>query len=687
MSVQIKNITIEKLGPLDSISLELGNLNLIYGRNETGKTYLVEFVLQSLFRHASNWSLRDVRAEGSITLTGISQKPIFFSPSSPKKIEDYWDENELGFPLNMSRLLVVKGGDLNLDENVPRGVGREFLKTALTNQVVLDDIWKKIPATVQKATLINQQITGHNQGKIKEYNNAKQDLANLANLLDLIDKNYSRGPVSLLELESVNINSQLQNQNQAKRHQAYLISNERKALLVEKELLSDTVLSNLRDHIRDLRSNQLDFDNLKEKAQSSKNKSEDYLWLEATLLAYIGSVFLGSGLITLILEQLILTISLYWAGLVAAILGAGFLVYYLIGILRWSSSIDESSERLLLQKSFQEKFGHLPRGLVDIRDQKNKLQETYLLHKNNQTLCDKKSLEIENNKLQTEALFQNIIGDQIDESDWDRNYNILKSQSTDLTGKIHALDLDLSKLNIPEEDYLIKPGSQSYDLLLIESLEEILKKLDADLSSYYQELDSLKIRACDQTGDDLTTPWPDVLHNLRNKHIDLIERNKIQTAELVAQIGMTEILTKIQGEEDQKIKNNINTSEVSDMLTILTGKYHQLDLIDSQILAGYQNSMYPLEDLSTGAREQIQLALRLGIASRITGGDPLFIILDDAFQHSDWQRREYLVKQVILLVKKGWQVTYLTMDDHIRDLFLKYGKAANKKQFTFYEFP
>ena len=120
------------------------------------------------------------------------------------------------------------------------------------------------------------------------------------------------------------------------------------------------------------------------------------------------------------------------------------------------------------------------------------------------------------------------------------------------------------------------------------------------------------------------------------------------------------------------------------MLTILTGKYHQLDLIDNQILAGYQNSLYPLEDLSTGAREQIQLALRLGIAAHLTGGLPLFLILDDAFQHSDWGRRESLVKSMIGLVKQGWQVTYLTMDDHIRDLFLKNGKTSFKKEFKFH---
>jgi len=156
-------------------------------------------------------------------------------------------------------------------------------------------------------------------------------------------------------------------------------------------------------------------------------------------------------------------------------------------------------------------------------------------------------------------------------------------------------------------------------------------------------------------------------------------------ARLVAEIGVIQILDRIEEEEDQKIQRDINTKQVTDLLTSITGTYRTLELVDDQIFISDPYNRYALQDLSTGAREQVQLALRLGIASRITGGDPLFLILDDAFQHSDWSRREDLVKQVILLVKKGWQATYLTMDDHIRDLFLKYGKAAIKKQFTYHE--
>ena len=73
--------------------------------------------------------------------------------------------------------------------------------------------------------------------------------------------------------------------------------------------------------------------------------------------------------------------------------------------------------------------------------------------------------------------------------------------------------------------------------------------------------------------------------------------------------------------------------------------------------------------MSTGVREQAFLALRMGFASIAMEGKTGFLILDDAFQHSDWNRRENLVKRTMSFVQSGWQVFYFTMDDHIRDLF------------------
>ena len=88
---------------------------------------------------------------------------------------------------------------------------------------------------------------------------------------------------------------------------------------------------------------------------------------------------------------------------------------------------------------------------------------------------------------------------------------------------------------------------------------------------------------------------------------------------------------------------------------------------DIHLISEYER--FPLHDLSTGAQEQILLALRIGIAAHVLKDQKMFLILDDAFQHSDWQRREWMVDQMADLASIGWQIIYFAMDDHIKQLF------------------
>ncbi|MDP3259714.1 MAG: hypothetical protein Q8M34_03895, partial [Thermodesulfovibrionales bacterium] len=82
--------------------------------------------------------------------------------------------------------------------------------------------------------------------------------------------------------------------------------------------------------------------------------------------------------------------------------------------------------------------------------------------------------------------------------------------------------------------------------------------------------------------------------------------------------------------------------------------------------------------LSTGEKERVMLALRIGFSSKLLKQDSLFLILDDAFQHTDWESRKTVVKQLADITKKGWQIIYLTMDNHIKGLFDEVGKELRE---------
>ena len=129
-------------------------------------------------------------------------------------------------------------------------------------------------------------------------------------------------------------------------------------------------------------------------------------------------------------------------------------------------------------------------------------------------------------------------------------------------------------------------------------------------------------------------------------------------------------------EEDAGITDGLKRDELTKPLQALTaGRYNRIkqDEESGLVCVTDEDEEYPLADTSTGAQEQILLALRIGFASIVMEGQTAFLILDDAFQHSDWDRRKNLIAEILRLVKTGWQVFYFAMDDHIRDLFLEAG--------------
>ena len=131
--------------------------------------------------------------------------------------------------------------------------------------------------------------------------------------------------------------------------------------------------------------------------------------------------------------------------------------------------------------------------------------------------------------------------------------------------------------------------------------------------------------------------------------------------------------------EDSKLLAGLKSKEVQEPLFQLTNRYKNINVEEEKLVGSDQFHDFQISELSTGAQEQILLALRIGFATKRAGRDSLFLILDDAFQYSDWQRRQRLMEKVVQLTKEGWQIIYFTMDDHIRRLFDEAGKQFGEQ--------
>ena len=134
-------------------------------------------------------------------------------------------------------------------------------------------------------------------------------------------------------------------------------------------------------------------------------------------------------------------------------------------------------------------------------------------------------------------------------------------------------------------------------------------------------------------------------------------------------------------EEDRKITEGLQSDVVIAPLVEVTGKYKRLFMDGERLMVSDDYRNFCMSDLSTGAREQVMLALRIGFASKVLKQDTLFLILDDAFQHSDWDKRKILVNKLADIAAGGWQIIYFSMDNHIRELFDSAGSKFKKGEY------
>ena len=701
MPVRINNISLKNLGPLESLDLNLGLFNLIYGQNESGKTYLVEFLLGALFRGSSAWNLREVPGSGQVSLSGLEKNKTKFSLKMKMKIEDYWDEGERGLPLNMSRLLVVRGGELDMTES-PGGVDRSFLKAALTNEYLLDHIRQSISKTVQDANIFKDEIVGAKRGALKEREDLYSEIVQLQGLLDRIEEEYSRGPLRETELEIEKVKEKLANQEQSRRFRAFLLRQGLNQRNKELENLSEDVMDDLREYLHDLQKGELTLVELEESLASHREASQNYPWLESAIttwermnlegnkqpfgwLVYVGMVALLLGLILLGINDLIVDIDLFWVGITLALLSGGITTYYLLQLQSWISGIHKSEEKESIQSEFKSRFGSTLNSLSTLREKLQSIQKSYFqvepLEKSIQDTKQNQDLY----KLKIRNALTELTGKSIPEEDWREAYQSLSERSKQLQDSIHELNIELQRLDVPEELEIDQPAADDYDPQLTQKLTQIIEELSEKQNNFQHQLNSLKQLVCHETGDDISSSWVDALYHLRSIFQEKENQYRHQTARLVAEIGVIQILDLVEQEEDRKIQNDINSLEVTSLIKDLTGRYESLDLIGDQLFINDKYSQFPLSELSTGAQEQVLLSLRMGIARQVSEGEPLFLILDDAFQHSDWERRELLVRSIVYLAKSGWQILYLTMDNHLRDLVTKHGKKALGKDFLAYE--
>ncbi|MHC4132455.1 MAG: ATP-binding protein [Planctomycetota bacterium] len=695
MTIRIDRIKVNRNGPLNNdFECEPGDLNLIYGHNETGKTYIVESIINLLFKtkkSSISWNLREWDLSGSIVVSGIGDQPPKNFTKTGDKLEDCWEE-EIGFPRDLSRLLVVKGGETLLSKEND-GIGRDILKDTLSGIGKLDQIEKRIPETLRDAKVQDKQITVKSQLKIiKERTKHKEKLKRIEDLLKTIEEDYASGEIDDLKKKKEFLKDKISLMEKAKRYHAFQLDKEIQGLMSEKGTQPDeTSLSDLNSDIKLYNIKRTDFERKNNIYKELNSSNENFRWANNALESYqeiisghtvssYKQVFLYSVLICLFgalitgIFGLKIPVALFVLG------AAGSFALFYRETRKEFSDTGQNKELEKLKIEFKNRFDSKLTDVATLKSEIEKLNEDYIRATTLKNELDQLASEIHSLESKITETLKSYTDIEQSQEQWKDSIAQIKNDIRELDDIIRSKENKLLSLTVLESDYLEQDQGVEWDNDLFNTLNNNLDEIDEAYQAELNNLDMLKNRISQETGSE-SIDWDDLIFDLRTKYEDLTSEYKSLTAETLAKIQVNFIVQEFRKDEDARISEGLKRSELVQPLYDLTGRYNKIRHDDDKglVLGTDQDEEYFLNSLSTGAQEQVFLALRMGFASITMKGQPAFLILDDAFQHSDWLRRENMVNQLQNLVNMGWQIFYFTMDDHIRDLFQKAGSKLGDR--------
>ena len=710
MGIRIDKISVKDLGPIKSFVAGFGIFNLIYSRNEKGKTFLTEFIIRSLFKNIRRWSNLREGGKGRVTISGLEEQTIDFSPSSQKKLEDYWESSEKGLPMSIAKLLVVKGGEAGIEDD--EGISKFLIKEVLSGINILDKIDNdnNISKTVKSAEITSSQISNIPQrGEGKQYNDSKDELESIDKQFEDIESEYTQGVLKTYRMEEKSLQDRLANLDKAKRHRAYLISEKIRELNAELNNVPEEELSNLENELSSFKSKREFYGQSEEKNKSALKKSKDFQWLESALFHYKDlslktikkpgkSLLFVSGILTAAGIAAAVALIFFHQKISAAVwsiyLGIicfcflGSLVSFLVYIKKFHNFSKQAGQNEELNKIKEEFKIRIGKELTDIALLESTLNEQR--ESNSESRIMKEQIDSLDRGLRDMrfSINQKITGffeKELEERNWDTALKNLNQNNRSLKDQIGKERQELAKLGVSETDYLSEDIGIRYSQQEYEKTQSELEHILEEIKNQEDKIQNLKYKICNKTKDDLSISWEELFENLQKKRQEVRNELREVTANIVAGFSVHKVISKLREEEDEKIREGLQSEIVTGPLKDITQRYNSLILDNGNLIVSDLYDNFNIRDLSTGAKEQVMLALRIGFTQKLLKEDSLFLILDDAFQHSDWQKREILINKLVDIAKKGWQIIYLTMDDHIKGLFDKVSKEFEAGKYNSFE--
>lgn len=686
MGINIKSISLKDIGPVPELTKNLGNINLIFGDNESGKSFIVEFLIRSMFK-APGWNLREKIGSGKVIIEGLTEDVVEFSPESSKKLEDFLSGKYIGLPPDFSKLLVLRGTNVELGkEDEP---DKKMLRRYLSHKEILDKIKNDIQKTVRECDISGYTITGDNRGKLKSREELKGELERIEELFADIENEFLGGELKTLKDREKELEKKFNELEKAKGYKAYNLSNKIEKLEEEKNHINEEKIDKLIEEVNKLNGDKRTYNQDQKKLKSLEKSTKGYEWLDSAMEEYekynLGKITQKpSGWTLVLLGSLVLVTGtlivsgLQWYGIAGLVASAVIGTLYIRTYSMYVEDGRNREELKNLKEDFKRQFGEELSNLAVMNEKKESMRNDFnrknLLEEN--LVEDEKNIEREKDRLFEEI--SNLLGEEVEENRWKDTLKKEEKRKRDLEREMSAKNIELSGLQVAKSAYIRSSPKIEFNWDGYEDVKGKLEKVRENIGEKENNLTNLKDLIREHTEDSPSIGWMELIGSLATKRDEILNEYRELTSEIIANKYVCYVIEELYEEEDEKIEEALSSEVIKKTLPKVTTHYEDIYLEDGSLIVSDPFKKFPVSEISDGAKEQVFLALRIGFAKQWFKKDELFLILDDAFIHSDTNRRPELVDRVVELGKSGWQILCFTFDERIKELF---DRSGEKYQF------
>ncbi len=642
--MKLKRIVLRSWGPIDLLELEFpASFGVIYGRNERGKTSIMEAVLLSLANSPEEVfsylrKHEDFVGTSSLELILPDGRVVRRSYPSKRRGTDKVDR---------IRLMFFWPG-----EAYQKGLVQDMLTGLILPQEILS--WNPLKG-LGVEDVREGRIAGAQRGRFREYTQLKRELERVKREEE---KFYSLSLLDLLELEdrAKEITVELERLALAKRGLAGRLYQELDEVerelssLPEEAVRSAVAIKEALDRLTALRKG------LEERLKGVISQEEIAWWrsLLSQLRESEGNrykfLLVGAG-VGLILAFIL---PWWWARLMVGALSLVALFF----ALRFRR--DEEVLSLARERSGRE-FVNRTQLEEFVKELEKEVERARTI--------EAQISELRGEEEKEKIRLRSLIGDEGLE-EFLRRY---QEKKRSLEGRRRELLEALSRLGVKKEEAGGEKGD--YDEERERKLQEELERVRMELERRRVEVEGFLSSLAVRYG---LSDWTvkEVFVSLKREKRELEARIKELAVEFVSAVAWNRVLSDLRRRQYEEVSEVLNQERFKEYLDIFSsGKLlpEKIKVSEEDVFFFMPTGQeYRFSMLSAGARHQVLFAFKSALLERIYP-EGRFVLLDDAFLFSDDDRLKENLRALLRLTEMGWQVIYLTSDGQTRDYLKELG--------------